>query len=138
MKASIEAEFKPKLLIVDDEKQLCIVLKDAFSKDFEIQVASNGAEALQVAHSWQPEVILMDAMMPVMSGIDACNILRKDEATRHIPVVMLTAVNISEYRMKAFDFGVDDYIVKPFELDEVLIRLKSKVRRAKEMIGAQL
>ena len=127
---------RPRLLIVDDEVDLCNVLKEVFSEEFRVRIAHNGAEALQVTHSWFPEVILMDIMMPIMNGIDACVLLRKDEATRHIPILMLTANVQDESRMKAFSLGADDYMSKPFNMDELLIRIKSKVCRAREMSNA--
>ena len=124
---------KPKLLIVDDEAQIRLLLKEFLSEEFETETATNGIEAVSLARSWHPHIILMDIMMPQMDGIHACEVLRGDETTRHIPVLMLTAMNTSQDRIKAFNLGADDFISKPFEVEELLSRLKSKLRRGKEL-----
>ena len=124
---------KPKVLVVDDEAQIRNVLNDVLGEDFEIKSAANGREGIDIAKSWHPQLILMDVMMPEMDGMTACEHLRKEETTRHIPVLMLTALNSSQDRVKAFNLGVDDFIPKPFEIDELLSRVKSKLRRTKEL-----
>ncbi len=124
---------KPKLLIVDDEAEICSLLKDLLSEDFETDTATNGAEAYTKAKQWHPQVILMDVMMPKVDGFAACESIRNDDATRHIPILMVTALNSGQDRMKAFDLGADDFVAKPFDVQELLVRIKSKLRRAKEL-----
>jgi DNA-binding response OmpR family regulator len=124
---------KPKLLIVDDEAQIRLLLKEFLSEEFDTETATNGVEAVSLARSWHPSVILMDIMMPQMDGIHAVEVLRDEETTRHIPILMLTAMNTSLDRIKAFNLGADDFISKPFEVEELMSRLKSKIRRAKEL-----
>jgi DNA-binding response OmpR family regulator len=75
----------------------------------------------------------MDVMMPDLDGIATVQRLRQDELTRHIPVIMLTATNTSKERMRAFDFGADDFISKPFEVDELISRIQSKLKRIEEL-----
>ena len=122
----------PKLLIVDDEPQIREVLKEFLEDSFNLEFATNGREAIDKTNEWKPDVILMDMMMPEMDGVTACKILREQDFTRHIPVLMLTAANTSVERIKAFDFGVDDYLAKPFDLDELKVRLYSKIKRAND------
>ncbi|MBC7397254.1 MAG: response regulator transcription factor [Bdellovibrionales bacterium] len=124
---------KKKLLIVDDEPQIRVLLKEFLSEAFLIELASNGKEALSAAKSFKPDVILMDIMMPELDGVSAVQKLRLDENTRHIPVLMLTAANTSQERIRAFDFGADDFISKPFEVEELVSRINAKLNRVKEL-----
>ncbi len=124
---------KKKLLIVDDEPQIRLLLKEFLSDSFSIELASNGKEALTAAKNFKPDVILMDIMMPELDGVSAVQKLRIDENTRHIPVLMLTAANTSQERIRAFDFGADDFISKPFEVEELISRINAKLNRVKEL-----
>lgn len=124
---------KPKLLIVDDEPQIRMLLGEFLSEQFDVNFAANGKEALQNTKTCRPDIILMDIMMPEMDGLDTCRVLRESDETRHIPLLMLTAANTSQERIRAFNLGADDFISKPFEVDELLSRLKSKIRRMNEL-----
>jgi DNA-binding response OmpR family regulator len=123
---------KRTILVVDDEPQIRLLLKEFLSEHFEVELASNGAEAVQASRSGRPDVILMDVMMPDLDGISAVRKIRENPATRAIPVLMLTAANTSRQRIRAFDFGADDYISKPFEVDELIARIQSKLSRAED------
>jgi DNA-binding response OmpR family regulator len=125
--------FKPRLLVVDDEPQIRTILSEFLADHFTLSTASNGKDAIEVARKWKPDLILMDVMMPEMDGVGACRALRENEETRHIPVLMLTAANMSSERVRAFDSGADDFISKPFDFDELVARLHGKYRRAKEI-----
>lgn len=124
---------KPKLLIVDDEPQFRDALVEAMSEHFVIESATNGREALEMALQWRPDLILMDFKMPEMDGVTACRMIREQEITRHIPILMLTAMDTAPERISAFNMGVDDYIAKPFSTEELRIRLFSKLRRVHEL-----
>jgi DNA-binding response OmpR family regulator len=121
-----------KLLIVDDEQNIRELLKEFLADTFTLEFAINGREAIEKTNAWKPDVILMDMMMPEMDGVTAVRILREQDFTRHIPVLMLTAANSSGERIRAFDLGVDDYLAKPFDLQELRTRLLSKIRRAND------
>ena len=123
---------KTKLLIVDDESQIREVLNEYLARFFLVELAQNGKEAVEVATRWKPDLILMDLMMPEMDGVEACKILREQDHTRHIPILMLTAANTCTDRMNAFNFGADDFISKPFDVEELKIRLLSKLKRAQD------
>ena len=131
--APVAPEQKKKLLVADDEPQIRLLLKEFLSDYFQVEMAANGKEAIQVARDFRPDVILMDIMMPDLDGVSAVQKLRLDENTRHIPVLMLTAANTSQERMRAFSFGADDFIGKPFEFDELIVRINAKLQRAKEL-----
>jgi DNA-binding response OmpR family regulator len=123
----------PKLLIVDDEPQIRDLLNEFLSDFFIVELASNGKEAVAKTKDWKPDVILMDMMMPEMDGVTACKLIREQDFTRHIPILMLTAANTSAERMNAFNYGVDDYISKPFEAEELKVRLLSKLKRSHDL-----
>ena len=125
--------FKPRLLVVDDEPQIRKILSDYLADHFVLSTASNGKDAVEVARAWKPDLILMDVMMPELDGVGACRLLREHDETRHIPVLMLTAANTATERVRAFDFGADDFISKPFEFEELVARLHGKYRRAKQI-----
>jgi len=133
MMTSITTAKRKKLLIVDDEQEIRSLLSDFLASYFEIETATNGDEAIKKAKIWQPEIMLMDVLMPVMNGMDACQAIRKDQSTRHIPIVMLTALDASDQRIKAFDLGADDFIAKPYDPLELISRLNSKLRRCQEL-----
>ena len=124
---------KSRILIVDDEELIRTALTEILGEEFSIKSAANGREGIDLAKAWNPQLILMDVMMPEMDGMNACEILRREESTRHIPVLMLTALNSSQDRVRAFNVGVDDFIPKPFEIDELLSRVRAKLRRTKEL-----
>jgi len=123
---------KPKLLVVDDEPQIREILRDLLAEKFEIMEGADGLEAVRLAQELRPDVILMDVMMPGLDGISAVKRLRENDETRPIPVLMLTAANSTRQRIRAFDLGADDYISKPFEVDEVIARIQSKLNRVKD------
>lgn len=122
----------PHVLVVDDEIHLRKLLTEFLRDDFRVSVAGNGKEAHQLAMELKPDLILMDIKMPELDGYGACALLRKNEETKHIPILFLTAFNNVDYRVKAFDIGADDFISKPFKVEEVISRLKSKYRRSLE------
>lgn len=123
----------PKLLIVDDELDMRLLLKDLLSDSFNIETASNGVEGLEKVNHWKPDLVLMDLKMPEMDGANVCRIMREHDLTRHIPVLILTGANTSAERMRAFDLGADDFIFKPFEVEELKSRLISKLKRSQEL-----
>lgn len=129
----MDSDQKKKLLIVDDEPQIRMLLKEFLSETFEVETASNGKEALAMARSGKPQAILMDIMMPELDGVSTVQKLRQDDNTRHIPVLMLTAANTSQERIRAFNVGADDFISKPFEVDELVSRINAKLNRVKEL-----
>jgi DNA-binding response OmpR family regulator len=120
---------KPKVLVVDDELEIREGIRDLLENEFETFTAADGLEALDGAREKKPDLILLDLMMPRMSGLEACKVLREDESTKHIPVFILTAYHSLDHKVKAFENGADDFLAKPFEIEELMARLKAKMRR---------
>jgi signal transduction histidine kinase len=117
------------LLIVDDKptnlKMLFTYLR---SLNFKVLVAQNGAEALIIVARIQPDIILLDVMMPEMDGYEACHRLKADEKTRDIPVIFMTARTETEDKVKGFALGAVDYITKPLQQEEVLARINAHMK----------
>ena len=116
-----------KILVVDDEKSVRMLMHELLAKEeYAVIEAVNGREAVELARRENPDVILMDIKMPVMDGIEACRRLRKDEKTKYIPILAVTAVGQS--KMEAIAAGVDDFVQKPFDTEELSIRVRSMLR----------
>ena len=111
------------VLIVDDTKTNIDILVEALGGDYEIAVATSGKAALENIELELPDLILLDIMMPGMSGYEVCNILKADPKTAEIPVIFLTAVTDIESKNKGFEAGAVDYITKPFEITEIKARV---------------
>jgi len=118
-----------KVLIVDDERLNVDLLRRVLSRDgYEVFSASNGALALDAVGREDPDVVLMDINMPVVGGLEACRQLKRDPATRLLPVILMTALNASTDRIKGIDAGADDFLSKPFAVDELRARVRSLTR----------
>jgi two-component system alkaline phosphatase synthesis response regulator PhoP len=120
----------PKILIVDDEQDILELIRHTLNKEgFDVQVAANGAQAVDTARKFMPELILMDVMMPVMDGMEACRQLKEDPATSGIAIVFLTARSEEFAELAGFEAGADDYIAKPIRPRVLMSRLKAILRR---------
>lgn len=125
-----------KILAVDDnEINLDLVSEIILMNGWEVLPAMNGHDALRIAHASQPDLILLDVSMPGMSGYEVCARLKADPATASIPVIMLTALNEIDDRVRGLDAGADDYLAKPFGARELVARINTR-RRAKEEADA--
>ena len=121
------------ILIVDDNLDNVTLLDKVLSKaGYKTLKAFNGEEAVKQARENHPDLILLDIMMPVMDGFTACEIMKKDDSTRHIPVLMLTAKQEVIDKVKGLDIGADDYITKPFDFRELLARIKSRLKLVRD------
>jgi PleD family two-component response regulator len=119
----------PRILIADDNPQ-GVELLEAYlaGTDYEIKSSADGEETLQAVKSWQPDLILLDIMMPKISGFQVCKRLRGDPATRDIAVLMITALDQPSDVDKAVDAGTDDFLTKPINKNELLLRVRSLLR----------
>ena len=121
------------VLIVDDERDLrTLVDFNLRQAGFTTAQASTGAEALARARSLNPRVIILDLNLPDVSGMDVCRLLRADPATRDLPILMLTARGTEGDRVQGLELGADDYLAKPFNVRELVLRVESVARRRKE------
>lgn len=124
-----EKENKPRILCVDDEpKNLSLMEALLAPCGYETAFAENGETALASVATKLPDLILLDIMMPKMSGLEVLRRLRNDEKARFIPVVMVTALNETKNKIEALDAGCDEFISKPFDKHEFLARVKSLLR----------
>lgn len=127
------SDIRTKILLVDDEIDTLLPLKMSLeAEDYLVLGASNGFEALELAKTNIPDLILLDIMMPGMDGYEVCVQLKKYPVTRNIPVIMLTAKDAVREKVKGLDIGADDYVTKPFNLNELKARIKSVIRRYRD------
>jgi two-component system cell cycle response regulator len=118
-----------RILVVDDIELNRRVLEAKLSAEYyQVLLASDGNEALKVARADSPDVVLLDVMMPGLDGYETCKLLKQDERTRHIPVLMVTALDERESRVKALEFGADDYLTKPVDDMQLMARLRNLAR----------
>ncbi len=118
-----------RLLVVEDEPELLRVIASALREEgYAVDEAADGQEALYKATTWNYDAIVLDVMLPLLSGFEVLERLRKKAAT---PVLILTARDAVDDRVRGLDTGADDYLVKPFDLSELFARLRALVRRAK-------
>jgi CheY-like chemotaxis protein len=115
---------KKKILIADDEPNIRSLVSRMLGKDYIVIEATNGEEAIDIAKRQEPDLILMDLMMPKMDGYAACSSIKTDQATKGIPVVMLTSVTHELNKSFAREMGADGYLSKPFSADELLRQVK--------------
>ena len=119
------------ILIIEDESDVADLLTLNLRKaGFRISTAADGASGLQKARDDRPDFIVLDLMLPKMSGLEVCRILKSDTATSQIPILMLTAKAEEIDRIVGLEFGADDYVTKPFSPREVVLRIKAILRRA--------
>ena len=120
---------KAKILVVDDEPDVVQLIEyNLKSAGYDVVAASDGREALAKARSSQPDLIILDLMLPEVEGLDVCKVLRRDPATASIPIVMLTAKASETDRVLGFELGADDYVTKPFSPRELVLRVKRLLR----------
>jgi adenylate cyclase len=119
----------PRILVVDDTPKNVKLLADILrAKGYEVVTAASGAEALAQVEGQRPDLVLLDVVMPEMSGYEVCRKLRSNPATELLPVVMVTALDPGEERIKGIDAGADDFLTKPINQAELLARVKSLIR----------
>lgn len=124
------------ILIADDEQDLLNLVSSNFNAaGFDVVTVEDGESALEVARSARPALIVLDLMLPGMSGLDVCRALKADIATRAIPIVMLTARASEVDRIVGLELGADDYVTKPFSTRELVLRVHSILRRATHTPG---
>ena len=130
---------KPLVLIVEDEAPLVALLRYNLEKEgFAVAEASDGEEALLQIAERRPDAVLLDWMLPLVSGIEVCRQIRRAPTTRSMPVIMLTARGEEGDRVRGLNSGADDYVVKPFSLSELVARLRAVIRRAQPNADEQM
>ena len=121
---------RPRILIADDNAQGVELLEAYLSGlDYNVQTAADGDETLRKVSEWQPDLILLDVMLPELDGLEVCKIIRRDPATSGIPIIMLTAKAAELDRVLGLELGADDYVTKPFSPRELVLRVKNMLKR---------
>ncbi|MEI7811235.1 MAG: response regulator [Ignavibacteria bacterium] len=115
------------VLIVDDNPVNLKLAAVILSPYYQLSITDNGATAIKIAEFKRPDLILLDIMMPDISGFDLCVRFKKNERTKNIPIIFLTAKNEASDIMKAFEIGGVDYILKPFNASDILFRVKAQI-----------
>jgi len=129
----------PLILIVEDQEALVTMLRyNLEGAGFRVNTAGDGEEALVVAEEEVPDLILLDWMLPLMSGIEVCRQLRSKPDTRSAPIIMLTARGEETDKLRGLDSGCDDYITKPFSPAELIARVNAVLRRSKPELSSEL
>jgi two-component system phosphate regulon response regulator PhoB len=123
-------QMTPYILVVEDEDSLATLLQYNLQKEgYEITVAGDGEEAMMLVDERLPDLIVLDWMLPKVSGIEVCRRLRQRNETRNVPIIMLTARGEESDRVRGLDTGADDYLVKPFSMTELTARIRAVLRR---------
>jgi two-component system phosphate regulon response regulator PhoB len=130
----------PKVLIVEDEESVSLLLRyNLEAEGFEVEQAFRGDDAEVRLREVTPDLVLLDWMLPGLSGIELCRRLRQRQETERLPIIMLTARGEEAERIRGLAIGADDYVVKPFSVPELVARVKAILRRAKpEMVSTVL
>jgi two-component system KDP operon response regulator KdpE len=119
---------KAKVLVVDDEPQLTRVLRTGLkSRGYDVLVAADGLAGLETFKTWKPDLVIADLAMPNMDGLELCRQLR---AISQVPIIILSAKGEEKVKVEALDIGADDFVTKPFGIDELLARMRAALRRA--------
>lgn len=122
---------KGRILVVDDDKTLVRLMREALSKaEFDVITALNGIDALQELYAKQPDLVLLDVMMPRMDGWETAQRIRQ---VSQVPIIMLTAKDEESDKLKGFAMGVDDYVTKPFSFAEIVARVQAVLHRARQV-----
>lgn len=120
-------ETKPRILVVDDEPQLTrVLLRSLTSKGYDVRIAGDGEFALQTFRDWPPSLVITDLAMPNMGGLELCRRLRE---MSDVPIIVLSVRGEEKTKVEALDAGADDYVTKPFGMDELLARIRAALRR---------
>src|SRR6195952_416587 len=123
-------QMTPHILVVEDEDSLSTLLQYNLAKEgYDVALAGDGEEALLLVDERLPDLIVLDWMLPKVSGIEVCRRLRQRNETRNLPIVMLTARGEETDRVRGLDTGADDYVVKPFSMIELVARIRAVLRR---------
>jgi DNA-binding response OmpR family regulator len=124
---------KPVVLVVEDSEDVRTYVHDILISDYDVLLAESGDKGLEISINNQPDLIISDVMMPGMDGFEFCKRVKSDWKTSHIPVILLTAKAAHQNKLEGLELGADDYITKPFDYKELLIRIKNLIDQRKKL-----
>lgn len=128
----MDAQSQTVILVADDEESVVTLLKDALeSAHYRVLTAHNGQDALDSIRKNTPDIALLDVQMPLLTGYDVCRQVKSDVFLRHIPVMLLTAQVGTTHKVTGLEEGADDYLTKPFEMEELMARIRTLLRRTR-------
>jgi len=130
--AEIMADRKS-MLIIEDNKEISEYIRLVFMADYLVYEADNGESGLKMVKDLMPDIVISDVMMPGMSGIELCTLIKEDPELNHIPVILLTAITAPEIKLKGVEGGADDYISKPFEKEMLVARVKGLLKTRNDL-----
>lgn len=131
----IQMNERPRILVVDDEPQLTRVLRTGLkSRGYDVRAAADGLAGFETFTDWHPDLVITDLAMPAMDGLELCRRLR---AISRVPIIVLSAKGEEKTKVEALDIGADDYITKPFGIDELLARVRASLRRAATVLTTE-
>jgi len=127
---------KRKILVVDDEKELVkLITFNLVIAGYDVFSAKNGIEALEISEQENPDLIILDIMLPRIDGWEVCKRLKQNPRTSNIPIIMLSALSEVDDKLKGFDLGTDDYVTKPFSPRELVVRVKRVLARSENKVS---
>ncbi len=119
------------IMVIEDEESIGILLKYNLEKEgYKVEIIDNGLKAVSEVERLKPSVIILDWMLPEISGVEICKLIRSKPDIKSIPIIMLTAKSQEEDKIKGLESGADDYVTKPFSIPELMARVKTNLRRA--------
>ena len=121
------------ILVVDDEERVALSIERSLQREYQMRVAYNGTDALKIARRTKPDLIILDIIMPGMDGLEVCRELRNDPLLQKVPILFLTARGRVEDKIEGFEAGGDDYLTKPFDVRELLLRVKAILQRTSDV-----
>jgi two-component system phosphate regulon response regulator PhoB len=132
-------EMQPSVLIIEDEEAIITMIQYNLEKyGYKVRSANNSEAAMLIIEESRPDIIILDWMLPSMSGVDICRMLRRDQDTSNIPIIMLSARGEEADKIEGLDAGVDDYLVKPFSPAELMARIRAVFRRIRPAFSEKL
>ncbi len=123
-----------KILVVDDDQTNLKFLNEILEDDYQLRSVSTGEDALEILGEFNPEIVLLDVMLPGISGYDVCQKIRANEKMSEIKIILISAKAMVNERQKGYDAGADDYITKPFDHEELLEKVKSILNQGSEKL----
>ncbi len=123
-------EKRKKVVVVDDEEDIVGAVEETLSGNYSVYSAQNGQEAIKLVENTGPDLIIMDILIPVMDGLEACRRIKRDKLTKMIPVLFLTVKNQLEDTQKAFEAGADSYMIKPFSPQKLMEKVEEMLMKS--------
>lgn len=123
---------KQKILVIEDAKDYQVIIGAALKANYDFKFASSGSEALEILKNEKFDLLIVDVILPDMSGLQICNYIKNQKDTAEIPVILVTSKDTTEDKVKGFDTGADDYLTKPFHFNELVARIKARLRNIKK------